>query len=59
MSAFDIAGAIVWTPAAALFAVMLVNAGTNAQGKVFCLCALIAAGLGAVFCIARLFGAHE
>ena len=57
MSAFDIAGAVVWTPMTALAFLALVSPGTNGPGKLLCLITLISFGLAAAFCWARLNGA--
>jgi hypothetical protein len=59
MSAFDIAGAVVWTPLAVLFwfaFVVKVKRAIADQWAAFWLGVL--ASLAAAFCIARLFGAH-
>lgn len=62
MSAFDVAGAAVWTLlAASLWAGMLgpdwTNKSTDSEVTSTFICTLIVT-LAAVFCIARLFGAH-
>lgn len=57
MSAFDIAGAIVWSPLALFFWTFTVGTkNSENQGVGFWLSVLFT--LAAVFCIARLFGAR-
>ena len=59
MSAFDIAGAVVWTGLAALFwfAIRLAFRQHKPITSLNCCIALGTTG-AAIFCIARLLGAH-
>lgn len=58
MSAWDVAGAVVWTPLALLSWFALLNSETNAAGKVVCLPFVFGWTGLSVYCIARLCGAH-
>lgn len=61
MSAWDIAGAVVWTPTAvALWAGFLRTnmSGFTTFGTLLALATVFGPTLGAVYCIARLCGAH-
>lgn len=63
MSAWDIAGAIVWTPIAVILWSFLFRGGYDwsehgAGNALTFSIALISSSLAAIYCIARLFGAH-
>lgn len=70
MSAFDIAGAVIWTPCSALlwlWAALAIRAaklqgrsldGEEMGGATVVIIVALPTGLAAVFCIARLLGAH-
>lgn len=58
MSAWDIAGAVVWTLFLAFWIIALVNDKTNAGGKLVSLVGIVTCALLAIYCIARLFGAN-
>lgn len=57
MSAWDIAGAVVWMPLAAFFWFAFWTAQKESHHVAAILIAT-SSTLGAIFCIARLFGAH-
>ncbi len=59
MSAFDIAGAVVWTGLAVLFwfAIWLA-VRQHAPITGYSCCIALGTTAAAIFCIARLFGAH-
>ena len=59
MSAFDIVGAVVWTALAALFWFAIGVALRQHWPITFVSCCIaLGTAAGAIFCIARLFGAH-
>lgn len=60
MSAFDIAGAVVWTPLAVLFwgAAQRTNKQGDKEATAIGFFLTILCTLAAAFCIARLFGAR-
>lgn len=57
MSAFDITGAVVWTPLAVMFMRVCGNDKLSEDGKVRAAIYSIILSLASIFCISRLMGA--
>ena len=58
MSAWDVAGAVVWPLVCFLGCAVFIYGDKPPVEPLFWLCVVIGSALGTVFCIARLFGAN-